>query len=311
MSVEINCNPQLQLQEPQLQVVIIFAILTLGETMEKKIDISKKILDVNDIFICPYCKLLLSRNKSSLICQNNHTFDISKKGVVNLINTSNLKTSKIYNKTLFAHRRKFIQKNFYFKIYENISKIINNIEKQKIKILDVGCGEGIHSINILKLLNKKYTFFGIDFSKDAINLASDYCNENIYFFNSDVNNIPIESNSFDVIIDFLSPYNEKEIKRLLVNGGIFIKVSPGTKYLKEYRNYISINDYKKEKEVFENLARHFINISKIECDDEYEITKEEIEDLIFMTPMRSENKIDKQINFNKITINLNIYIVRK
>lgn len=98
------------------------------------------------------CKNKLYFNEHYLICDNKHTYDISKKGITTLIANNHIKRSKVYNQTLFLNRRKFIEKLFYSELYDFISNIVNNKFKKKINILDFGCGEGAHTINILNCL---------------------------------------------------------------------------------------------------------------------------------------------------------------
>ncbi len=276
--------------------------------MLKKLDIAKKFIEKNNAFACPICKKSLQLSNNSLKCEQKHTFNLSKKGTINLINTSHLKESLIYNKELFINRRNFIKHNYYNGVYEYIAETINKAELKEISILDLGCGEAMHSINILNRLDKKYVYYGFDYSKDAISMASDYNSESKIFFNADVNNIPIVDKSINVIIDFLSPFNESEIKRVLCNNGLYIKISPGKEYLKELRKALNINEYEKEEEVLNNLEEKFNIVDRKEIKNTFSVNDDEVKELIGMTPMKIENK---NITFNAITIDLNIYIIKR
>lgn len=258
-------------------------------------------------FICPYCKSNLELNETSLKCPNNHTFDLTKKGTINFIASSKIKESKIYNEKLFTCRRKFIQKGYYEEVYNIIAETINSLNLNNLSILDLGCGEGTHTINILNKINSNYNYYAFDYSKSAINLASDYNTTNRFYFTGDVNNIPITTNSIDVIIDFLSPYSESEVKRVLKNGGMFIKVSPNKDYLQELRQALGLNEYQKQVEVIDNLAKHFKNISTKTYTKSFAISKEDQDNLIGMTPI---NTIQNSLEIPSITIDLNIYIIQ-
>ena len=48
----------------------------------------------------------------------------------------------------------------------------------------------------------KETLVGIDISKSAINLATDYLSENNLYVVGDTNNLPLKNNSIDIVIDF-------------------------------------------------------------------------------------------------------------
>lgn len=257
-------------------------------------------------FICPYCKEKMHIEDSSLKCINSHTFDVTKKGTINFIISTKIKESKIYNEELFSSRRKFIEKEYYKQVYELIASDINKLNLNNIKILDLGCGEGIHSINILKKIKNNYKYFGFDYSKDAINLASDYNSSNRFYFDGDVNNIPIATNSIDVIIDFLSPYSESEVKRVLKKGGLFIKIAPSSNYLIELRNASGLEKYQKQQEIIENLSKYFKNIVAENYKETFKIEKNDVENLIGMTPLKLKTT---DLKIDKITIDLNVYKV--
>ena len=258
-------------------------------------------------FICPYCKNSLELNVTSLKCHNNHTFDLTKKGTINFIASTKIKESKIYNEKLFTCRRKFIQKGYYEEVYNIIAETVNSLNLNNLSILDLGCGEGTHTINILNKISGNYNYCAFDYSKSAINLASDYNSSNRFYFDGDVNNIPITTNSIDVIIDFLSPYSESEVKRVLKKGGMFIKVSPNKDYLLELRQALGLNEYQKQAKVIDNLAKHFKNISTKTYTKSFAISKEDQDNLIGMTPI---NTTQNSLEIPSITIDLNIYIIQ-
>ena len=274
---------------------------------------SKKEVGLNFIknfymdFICPYCKEKMLLVGESLKCTNRHTFDITKKGTINFIISPKIKESKIYNEKLFTCRRKFIENGYYADVYESIANEINNLNLDDIKILDLGCGEGIHSINILNKIKNCYRYFGFDYSKDAINLASDYNSSNRFYFNGDVNNIPIASNSLEVIIDVLCPYSESEVKRVLKKGGLFIKVAPSSDYLIELRNANGLEKYQKQQEIIDNLGKHFKNILIENYHKTFKIEQDDVENLIGMTPLKLNMT---NLKIEQVTIDLNVYKVR-
>ena len=280
--------------------------LDCGDFMLSKFDYSKNFLEKDNLLICPICKEKLFLQAHSLVCKNRHNYNVSKKGVTTLVSNNHIKVSKIYNCDLFLNRKKFIKKMFYQKLYNKIIDVINEKLNRKINILDLGCGEGSHTINILNALKSEYMYYGFDYSKVAIDLASDYNSDSRFYFVAGVNNIPVKDNSIDLILDILSPYNRGEVKRLLKEDGLFIKVSPAANYLKELREMTNISSYEKELEVKQNLETSFKEVQRIKISDTYPITNEEFNLLLKMSPMHNENIIATP---KQITIDLVIYII--
>lgn len=169
--------------------------------MKNKYEIFISNIFNNNILMCPICKNSLTILNHELICTNNHVFTISKKGTLFLVNSSNFKNSLIYNTTLFKNRRQFINKNYYNLVYNEIAKFINSMSKNNINILDLGSGEGTHMHKILERVNKNWNLISIDYSRDAINLATDYTENNICII-GDINNLPLIDKSIDVVVDF-------------------------------------------------------------------------------------------------------------
>lgn len=241
------------------------------------------------------------------MCNNKHSFDISKKGNLFLVNTKNYNGSKIYNKTLFECRREFIKGNYYDVVYDYISKIINSFNLNNLKILDLGCGEGTHARKIQERLKNESIIYGLDYSKDAINMATDYLKNGNFYFVADINNIPIKSNSIDIIINFLSPYNSNQVTNILRDNGYFIKIVPGKNYLKELRDAFLMNEYEKGAEVKKNVEKNFDIILEYEINEKKRISNNDLRNLINMTPIHNKKL---KTNINEVTINLIIYIMK-
>lgn len=274
-------------------------------SMKKKEYFYNFVRDCN-YFICPICHEKLTLSVSSLKCNKGHNFDIASKGTVNLINTSKYKRSEIYNKDLFLNRRAFILNDFYSEVYDIISEIIKENKLNKV-VLDAGCGEASHGIGTLKRLHENTLFLGFDYSKDAIDLASDYYDDKRVFFEASVDNISLMTSSVDVIIDFLSPFNMSEFKRVLKPGGVIVKVSPSKEYLKELRKNMKIDNYSKEDEIFNNINDKFLVEKIIKYKKKFKIDSKIFDNLMKMTPIKFDKKIDK---VDDITIDLNIYVLR-
>lgn len=279
-----------------------------GGFMLKKAEYIKNNLKDMDVLMCPLCydKLMLYNN--SLVCDNNHCFDISKKGYVTLLKKNKLRSNYIYDTCLFRSRYKFISKGFYNELHVLISKIIKDKVSNAI-ILDMGCGDGTHDNIILNLLDNKECFIiGVDISKEGILCATDYVSNNFIPLVADLNYMPIKNHCVDVILNILSPSCEREINRVLKKEGIIIKVTPRKGYLCELREIFNIKEYENEVLIEKNIANNYDIVDKYVIDRKMVLDYDDVLNLINMTPLTRNYK--GNINLNEITISLNVYVLK-
>ena len=274
----------------------------------KKKEMFKQLLNKNNNFICPICQLELKEYNDSLMCENKHTFDINKKGFCSLLKKQKNFSSDIYTKELFLNRRYVLEHLLYKDVYNIIAKFINKTSKDTINIFELGSGESTHSYFIKKLININNNYCVSDLSKEAIEMSSDYLKDELLPIICDAYNLPIKNNSVDYVIDILSPFNNKEIKRILKKDGYFIKVFPERNYLKELRKLINLKDYDKEDEVFENFAKNFEIVEIKDINYTLNLSQELSKAIIKMTPMT--NNHETQTNLTEITINLKVIIAK-
>ena len=275
--------------------------------MLKKIDHSKQNLLKNiDVFKCPICGTIFKITNNSLICGNNHWFDLSHKGVINLLNTNKKRDDKIYDRVLFSNRIKFIEYGFYDSLHKLISDYINQLSNAN-KILDLGSGDGTHDFKILKQLKNDSTIIGIDIAKDGVDLSTNYIENNFVPIVADLNNLPIYDDSIDVILNILSPSSEKEMQRVLKKTGKIIKVTPKKEYLMELRNLLNIKEYENEDIISQNIDTNYKIEEKFTIIEKHKLSKDQFNCLINMTPLTKNYRIANEINY--ITIALNIFIL--
>ena len=116
-------------------------------------------------------------------------------------------------------------------VFRNYPK---NKEKEKVKILDVGCAGGN---NIFFVAEQGFNAYGIDGSKNAIEIGRKRLAEKKLFAElhvGDFRELPFESEFFDLVIDRGSiccldksgiQQTINEIKRVLLPGGLFFSSS--------------------------------------------------------------------------------------
>ena len=282
--------------------------------------ISAEIIEkYQEIFRCPLCKKPMQViHLQSLVCSNQHCFDIAKHGYVNLLSRG-IRTK--YDKKIFQHRRLIGRDGLFNPLYIALSQIIMNQHprNEPISLLDAGCGEGSHLNNIQIEINRKepkaLLSAGIDISKEGISFAAAEYSNAIWCV-ADIADCPFSNQQFHFILNILSPANYSEFQRLISDDGLVIKVVPGQDYLKELREIL----YKgSDKQNYSNALTisHFnkqFNLLEVES-IQYQVSLSEqlIEPLLGMTPLAwgiSAERMESvlQLNLKQITMDFKILI---
>ncbi|MCM3093637.1 MULTISPECIES: putative RNA methyltransferase [unclassified Cytobacillus] len=237
---------------------------------------------------CPLCEDSLQVFQSkSLLCPNRHTFDISHHGYVNMLSHS---PKSRYNKVLFEARKKIIMESELFTLlHEKISAVIDSFSANfDALLLDAGCGEGSHLEKVLgNSRNGTVTGIGLDISKAGIAQAAKRYKNSIWLV-GDLAKSPLADHSVNMILNIFSPSNYKEFKRILVPGGLIIKVVPRTAHLKELRNAIhgaNENSTYRNDETISLFNKHFTLADVITVSDARELNESERTHLVLMSPL--------------------------
>lgn len=253
-----------------------------------------------EIFQCPICKSQMQLSElGQLQCENRHAFDIAKQGYVNLLQKP---IQSMYSKELFEARYDVISSGLYDEIQQQIAKKL-----APGLILDTGCGEGSHLTRIVAAREDIFGV-GIDIAKEGIIAAAKFNSGSIWTV-GDLAKSPFQQESFETILNFLSPANYGEFKRLLKPNGQLVKVIPGEHYLRELREQAFAGS---EKETYNNeqtIARFKEQFADVEVERiiyTKKLSPELAEKLILMTPMGWHVEHKAQLQLNEITIDLHI-----
>ena len=261
--------------------------------------------------ICPHCNEPLSfNNERSYVCKNNHNFDLSKGGYINLLPVNKKKSkSPGDNDMMVKARRDFLEQGFYDPLMKEIKSVIENeliVDSKEITILDSGCGEGYYSENALSNLKEiKSNIIGTDISKYAVKYAAKKYKNNFYFVSS-IYNLPVKTDSIDLILSVFSPNDSKEFSRVLNANGYLMIVSPGENHMKQLAELIYDSFRPHEYNIIEKIEEPFSHASthrktfKIEINDSVML-----QNLLKMTPYYWNTSIKAQAkieNCNAISI---------
>ncbi len=269
-------------------------------------------------FICPVCKNRLSDCNSLYRCENNHCFDKSKFGYVNLLQSQKSSAKRHGDDRLMIRaRRDFLDKGYYSFLREELCRISLKYFMDAECIADAGCGECYYSAKIfeeLKNAGSDTELFGIDISKDALEFAyKRKCGFPTAV--ASVFSLPFAENSVDAVLNVFSPEADDEYYRVLKNGGLLIKVIPLENHLYELKREIYDKPYLNEVPDAEMRGFEFVEETGI-CNEIYIDNNEDIRNLFKMTPYYYKTGIEDQKKIDslqslKVQAEFGIRIYRK
>lgn len=173
--------------------------------------------------------------------------------------------------------------------------VSNYAIKEGIRILELGCGTGDMWKEHLKLLDNVSELVLTDFSEGMLCSAKEMLgdNANISYKVVDIQNIPFEEGSFDIVIANMMLYHVPdidkglaEVRRVLKKEGTFYCATYGENGIVEYISGL-LKGYNVEGKLNKNfilqngeqiLARHFSDIVRLDYEDALEVT--DIDDMV-------------------------------
>lgn len=200
-------------------------------------------------YICPVCKEPLFIRNNSYICNNNHCFDISKKGYVNLLLSKGNKTIHGDDKEMIRARCDFLDTENYKPLCDAVCELITENAFCDMAVLDCGCGECYYTARIYDAVREKFPLrlYGIDISKEAVTKGHKR-NKEISLAVASVFHLPFSDNSFDLLITMFSPFCKEEYLRVLKPGGYLLMAIPLEEHLWEIKQAVYDTPYKNSPE---------------------------------------------------------------
>lgn len=268
--------------------------------------LAQRLAPLMPVLRCPRCQSAFELSGASLICQNRHCYDLSKRGYVNLAPSHDQAAEK-YDAQLFESRRIVFERGFYQPIAQAIA---NWLSDEPITVLDAGCGEGYYA----RLLAEQFPqaqFLGLDISRDAITAAAREPGRANWLV-ADLKHLPVADHSTDVLLDVLTPADYAEFGRVLKADGWLIKVVPGADYLREVRKTVA--PWLRSGETYDNarVIDHLKEHAEIADECEVRITRplaaDESHAFLRMTPMTFSvpDEVLETLSLSQITIHMHV-----
>jgi len=187
------------------------------------------------IINCPLCKKPLLKTVDSVVkCDKGHSYDIPKEGYLYLI-PPNKKNSKSPgdNQEMIKARRAFLEAGYYQFLVRKTQEILSDLPFEKdTTALDLGCGEGYYTSEVLEHSITISHTLGTDISKAAIKLAAKKYKDSMFFVSSAFD-IPIESASLDLVLSIFAPFKVEEIVRILRADGYMLVITAGSQHMRQ------------------------------------------------------------------------------
>ena len=277
----------------------------------KPAQLAQRLSPMLPFLCCPRCRAPFSLTEQSLVRGQNHCFDLSRRGYVNLAPSHDQAAEK-YDAELFESRRIVFENGFYQPVMDAIAA---HLPKEKpFFLLDAGCGEGYYA-RVLADQFPSAKILGLDLSRDAITAAARIPGRASWMV-ADLKHMPVMDHSVNVLLDVLTPADYQEFSRVLAPDGVLIKVIPGTDYLRQVREAVapylrSGADYDKSR-VMEHLRASMQVISETEVCVTMPLTAETSHAFLRMTPMTfsvPKEALD-ELTLSEITVHMHVLVCK-
>ncbi|SJM94243.1 23S rRNA (guanine(745)-N(1))-methyltransferase [Crenothrix polyspora] len=214
---------------------------------------------------CPLCATVLTLQPSSkyYACQNQHHFDLAKEGYLNLLPVQHKHSLEPGDsKQMLLARREFLEAGYYAKMAEAVAMMIAAYysNHQKLRLLDLGCGEGYYSRTLACFIDKQtqkpLDLHGVDIAKFAIAAAAKK-QPDARFVVASTNRLPYVDHYFDLVLRIFAPSNALELNRVLKPSGLLLTVTPGPRHLWQLKEFIytDVKEHTLEPELADGFVR--------------------------------------------------------
>ncbi len=181
-------------------------------------------------FSCPICRRELFRKDRSLQCPSGHSFDLAKRGYVNLLCSQQSKLKRHGDdKRMLQARRAFLDSGAYAALRDALTVTVDREVNKTGILLDAGCGEGYYTAHIAEQCSA-LTVCGIDISKDALHMAATRT-DRVELAVASTFALPIADHTLDGVVSVFAPCAEAEFARVLKPNGTLIRVIPTAQHL--------------------------------------------------------------------------------
>ena len=181
---------------------------------------------------CPNCFLPLHPSGDLLLgCERGHSFDVNKRGFINLLTGPRKFIGD--SAVMLDARDRFLQAGWYEPLRDAIRTVIAGESPRR--LLDVGCGTGYY-LGAALPPGDDVRALGMDLSPTAVSRTI-RSHERVDGLVADVwSPLPLRDGVADTILNVFAPRNAAEFHRVLRPDGLLLVVVPQPTHLQELRD---------------------------------------------------------------------------
>jgi 23S rRNA (guanine745-N1)-methyltransferase len=236
-------------------------------------------------FLCPICREPLFLQGRSLCCEKRHSFDLARQGYVNLVTGGGTRHAHGDDRAMVRARTAFLSLGHYDVLCDALSRLVVEQSPELAVLLDAGCGEGYYTCRVKDALGqagKRARVIGIDLSREAL-IAFSRRDKEASLAVASIADLPVESESVDVLLNLFAPQADAEFLRVLKRGGKLFCVFPLEDHLFGLKERVYENPYLNPNP--EYAPQGFRLICREDVHANLHLTSaEEIQNLFLMTP---------------------------
>ena len=186
------------------------------------------------MLVCPVrnCRLPLQRDDRRLVCARGHSFDVARRGYINLLQPQDRRSREPGDTVeAIAARRRIHDRGVTAPLLGAIAELLSPTASDI--VLDAGCGEGSYLGTLAG--NFGFSGHGVDISVPAIEAASRrYPGCEWVVANAD-RFVPYADRSFSIVMSITARMNPHEFRRVLRDDGRLLIALPAPDDLIELR----------------------------------------------------------------------------
>ena len=267
--------------------------------------------------ICPVCGQALQADSNAMRCTSGHSFDLSRKGAVNLLLSSGKGKRHGDDREMVRARTSFLSHGYYDPLSAAAAEMLTPLLKNEAVVVDAGCGEGKYDEDLLRFSEnsgKHIRILGIDISKEAVSALRSRTRE-VSGIVASTAAMPLASECADAVLNIFSPLFAGEFARVLKKNGLLLRVIPLENHLLELKRAVYETAYANPTETVE--IDGFDPVGRKEISYSIKMEKaEDIRDLFRMTPYYYKTGKDDQRKLESIkaldvTFSFGILLYRK